>query len=202
MSEVNLIGLIGPKFSGKSTLAQELVTTLNFIRLPFAKHLKDMLRTFLTNQGLSPEEVIEWIDGNLKETPCPYIENKTPRFAMQTLGTEWGRDLISQNLWINSWRRSAEVLLQKQLKVVCDDVRFKNEGELIQSLGGKLIFIHRKGTFIGEHHSEKEFLELTPDLHIHNSMIINSRYEGEQFGKNNLFYELQNRWHTKYGEYL
>jgi hypothetical protein len=46
--------------------------------------------------------------GDLKEVPVDCLDGQTPRRAMQLLGTEWGRTL-SADLWINAWRRAAEV---------------------------------------------------------------------------------------------
>ena len=37
------------------------------------------------------------IEGALKEVPCELLGGKTPRYAMQTLGTEWGRDTDQQD---------------------------------------------------------------------------------------------------------
>jgi putative protein kinase ArgK-like GTPase of G3E family len=77
-----IIGLTGLMGSGKSLAAQEL-ERIGFTRTRFAGSLKDMMRVL----GLTEEE----IEGNLKETACALLGGKTPRYAMQTIGTEWGR---------------------------------------------------------------------------------------------------------------
>lgn len=195
-----LLGLIGPKNSGKSTLAKTLSIS-GFNIIPFAGCLKSMLKTMLSYQGVNEDEIEDRINGSLKEIPCEYFSGQTTRFLMQTLGTEWGRDIIHPQLWLEIWERKVNHLLSENLKIVCDDVRFVNEGELIQKLGGKLIYINRKGVVFSDHISENEFLKLSLDLIIQNPIEIGSKIESEM-GKNMLFDELQQKYHMKFGEYL
>ena len=156
-----ILGLVGPKGCGKSTLANLLVRDHDFRRISFASPLKMMLRSLLMNQGLPAGTVTDMIDGPLKEIPTPYLEDKSPRHAMQTLGTEWGRNLIGDSLWINAWRRAAEYSRQA---IVADDVRFLNEAEVIRNLGGKVLLISRAGLGFGDEHvSEQELKQIVPD---------------------------------------
>jgi hypothetical protein len=151
-----VVGFAGPKRVGKSTCAQWLMQS-GYVRLPFAGPLKDMLRAI----GLSSRE----LDGDLKEVPCSLLCGKTPRHAMQTLGTEW-RNMIDQHLWTRIWTDRA---LQER-RVVADDVRFPHEVDAIRSLGGKVIRIHRPGfEATGEHASEALFDQLTYDGEIWNN---------------------------------
>ena len=74
--------------------------------------------------GLSAEQ----IDGSLKETPCDLLCGKTPRQAMQLLGTEWGRDLISPDFWVSAWSAAVDrALTGGAIGIVADDCRFLNE---------------------------------------------------------------------------
>ena len=101
-------------------------------------------------------ELENQIEGDEKERPCELLGYKTPRHALQTLGTEWGRDLICADLWTRIWRhRVAEVA--DGVGVVAPDVRFQNEGLAIADLGGKVVRIsaNRPGVGIaGQHVSE------------------------------------------------
>lgn len=128
-----IIGLAGVAGSGKSTAATILVETFGFVRLRFAGPIKAMMKCL----GLSDAEV----DGHLKESPCKILGGKTPRHAMQTLGTEWGRQMISDSLWLDIVK--AGIASIDPGSVVIDDVRFDNEACAIRDVGGILIRIAR-----------------------------------------------------------
>jgi hypothetical protein len=98
--------------------------------------------------------------GDLKEKPSPYLGGQTPRHAMQTLGTEWGRELIHPDLWTNVWKNKVQTGLDQ---VVTEDLRHKNEAEAVRSLGGKVIRIMRPGTTLGLHSSEREYERISVD---------------------------------------
>ncbi len=132
MGNPSVIALIGQAGSGKSEVARHLVVNHNYVRIRFAYILKDMLKTL----GLSQEEV----DGHLKEEPCPLLLGQTPRYAMQTLGTEWGREIIHPNIWTHAWKIKVTSYLNLGHKVVCDDCRFENEVEVVHSFHGAQIW--------------------------------------------------------------
>ena len=92
-----VIGITGHKGSGKDTAA-EAVAAQGFTHVKLADALKAMLRKLLACQGADAEMIRRMIDGDLKEAPTPLLEGRTPRQAMQTLGTEWGRDRIGRDL--------------------------------------------------------------------------------------------------------
>lgn len=142
-----VLGLAGRKSSGKSAVCNRLVAEYGAVKSSFADPLKKMLRTI----GLSDEQL--W--GTLKETPDhDILLGKTPRHAMQTLGTEWGRELISPDLWARLWLRLEAV--DRPTFMVIEDVRFDNEVAAIRQLGGIVLGIERgKPTFW---HSWKERL--------------------------------------------
>lgn len=135
IGHTDLVGFCGRMGSGKTYAADYLVDNYGYTKVKFAKHLKDMLRAM----GLSDEH----IEGDLKEKPCDLLDGRTPRWAMQTLGTEWGRDLISPNLWGNLWENEVRALLSEGKRVVVDDVRFDNEAQRIQKMSGYLIQMKR-----------------------------------------------------------
>lgn len=117
-------------------------------RISFAHPIRKMLRAL----GLS-----EWDLKFGKNIPHSLLGGKTPREAMQTLGTEWGRALVSPDIWadalqieIIAWRveRPAGV-------VIIDDCRFENEARLVHDLGGRVIAIARPGLGPMDHASER-----------------------------------------------
>lgn len=143
MSDPLIIGIGGGAGSGKSTLANILVTRYGFTRLAFADPLKDMLRVILSTFGYTPDQADRWINGDLKEEPCPALDGKQSRFGQQTLGTEWGRDLISQKLWTNVLLSRLDGLDPAQTRVVVDDVRMDNEAEALLAYGWGRAGIYR-----------------------------------------------------------
>lgn len=182
---VTVIGLTGAAGSGKTTVARHIVETMGGERRPFAGPLKQMLQTFLEDQGAGMAMAIRMVSGDLKEEPTDYLGGRTPRQAMQTLGTEWGRGL-SPTLWVDAWRHGIErASLQASVDgvpalIVVDDVRFPNEVEAIRQLGGLIIRIDRPGSGLegaaGRHASETEDLG-EPDMFIKNTGTIDQLHE-------------------------
>ncbi len=155
-----LIGLCGAAGAGKSTAAAHL-RRHGFERIRLAGILKDMLKVL----GLSDEQV----DGSLKETPCALLGGKTPRWAMQSLGTEWGRQLISESLWIDAWAAKVNACGQN---VVVDDVRFPNEVDAIKRRGGYLVKITGRGVALATGGHASETMDLDVDEEIANDGSI------------------------------
>ena len=83
----------------------------------------------------------------------------SPRRAYQLVGTEWGR-AISDTIWLDI----AYDNLSKKGTIITD-VRFPNERDWLDSLGGKLIHVDRGGyTRTGEtSHSSEAGLEIKGD---------------------------------------
>jgi hypothetical protein len=63
----------------------------------------------------------------------------SPRLALQMMGTEAGRDVFHQDIWIHSLERKMEMYPN----VVIADVRFRNEIKFIQSKGGFVVRVKR-----------------------------------------------------------
>ncbi len=131
-----IIALTGLSGSGKSEVAKYLQYGHGFTPVKFAGPLKAMLEAFYRYCGVSDDAILRKLEGDLKETPCPYLCGRTPRYAMQTLGTEWGRQLIGGNLWTNSWFSAVDSV---DGPVVTDDCRFPNEVEAIRIMNGAIV---------------------------------------------------------------
>jgi hypothetical protein len=132
-----LIGICGAAGAGKSTVAKHLAETENGKRLRLADGLKRMLKSV----GLTDAQV----DGNEKNIPLPLLCGKTPRFAMTSLGTGWGRDVIGNDFWMNICAMSltAELVKGEAKLLIVDDIRYPNELEMIRRLGGQVWLVRR-----------------------------------------------------------
>lgn len=150
---VALVAFAGPAGSGKSSAAGALVGQ-GWQPIKLIGALKAMIAGFYTSAGLDAGQVWQRIEGQLKDTPDPLLGGRTPRFAMQTLGTEWGRDIMAADLWLAAWRARASAILAAGGRVVVDDLRFENEAAAIRQLGGKVVGISGRGGIPGGHRSE------------------------------------------------
>jgi len=151
----NLVGFSGKAGSGKS-VCSEAMTSLGFELVKFADPLKIMLRAYYSYCGLSEEEIEQRIEGSLKEKPDPFLNGRSPRHAMQTLGGDWGRDLIDKELWTTAWRNRALNMLNAGRNVVVDDLRYANEEKAIRDLGGMTCLVTRPVTKDVPSHSSEE----------------------------------------------
>lgn len=151
------IALTGPAGCGKSTVAAILESQFRFTRTRFAAPLKNMLRGLYSGVGLPPGEIDRRIEGDLKETPDPLLSGHTPRFAMQTLGTEW-RDLLDTNLWTNLWRST----VPSDSACCVEDCRFDHEYDAVKELGFVVVSVQRNtGSRMG-HSSERGLPDACP----------------------------------------
>jgi len=146
---MRIIGLTGKARSGKDTVGKYLCENHGYARVSFAGPLKDMIGALLK---LSPDE----LELN-KDNQLPVI-GYSPRELLQTLGTEWGRQILHENFWVDIAR--AEILSLQQRNecsgIVITDVRFENEATVIRDMGGIMAHIDRDCSIhIPKHSSEK-----------------------------------------------
>lgn len=163
----SFIGLTGPMGTGKTTFAQEITIlareSYNFQPyyveiIPFASTLKMMLAF----TDLHSVDVIMRASSNFHELSDalinqtnqrknqPLMNNVSMRKAAQTLGTEWGREIIDPDIWVELWYqmvelRIAEIQRQRHydnghIIFIADDIRFPNEINVTRTFPFSLIF--------------------------------------------------------------
>lgn len=149
MPQAPLIGVAGRARSGKDTVANFIVAAIGGYRYSFA----DPIRAMLVPLGVDMSDPY-W--QARKEEPIPAL-GVSPRRMMQTLGTEWGRQLISPDLWhILAHQR----LLQNGPGMVISDVRFDNEAAWIRKHGGRIIHVIRPDAKAVEAHASEDGIEM------------------------------------------
>lgn len=144
-----VIGFAGRAGAGKTTAAQAAAAAAGGVVIGFADPLYAALAAAL---GV-PVATLQ--DRATKELPLSV--GKSPRQLLQTLGTEWGRQLVRADLWVWRARQRIDEAGRAGVPLVAiSDVRFRNEVDAIRELGGEVWWIHRPGLGEGQHVSERE----------------------------------------------
>ncbi|MEO1748310.1 MAG: deoxynucleotide monophosphate kinase [Pseudomonadota bacterium] len=135
---VNLVGLVGASGAGKTTIADNLVASHGYTKFHVGTPLKGMLQAFGVPEAdlhASPQS---------RKKPHELLCRKSVRFALSTLGTEWGRDTIGESIWSKNLKKRLEQHFEVGGgEVIVDDLRFPSDWSAIKSLGGILVFIRR-----------------------------------------------------------
>jgi len=137
-----LIGICGKAGAGKDTVAEQILRHDNFVRLSFADPIKQMLSILGVN----------CMNRETKEVPDDRF-GVSPRRMAQTLGTEWGRNLIDQDIWLKIAQERWRELKYSNTNLVIPDVRFPNELAWIRK-EGYVIHVTRDVAPVEEHSSE------------------------------------------------
>lgn len=174
MSVPKLIGITGKAGSGKDTLADALVLEYGAVKYNFALPLKQALNAMF---GWTMDQ---WNDREWKEGIIPWL-GKSPRMLAQTLGTEWGRELVHPELWVllAEQRYKAHVAQgPDRVPFVIPDVRFDNEAIMIRQLGGVVIeAVRPQAQAIAAHKSENGLKAGLVDLHLMNNRSVQDYLE-------------------------
>jgi len=138
-----LIGLVGFIGSGKGAAGDFLVEHHGFKRDAFAAGVKDACAAiFGWDRKLLEGDTSE--SRAFREEIDPYWTKAfgkefTPRLALQLMGTEAGRNVFHNDLWIHSLLRR----VKSNDNTVITDVRFPNELKAISDNGGYNVWIKR-----------------------------------------------------------
>lgn len=131
-----IIALFGPQQVGKSTAALSLVQRHDFVRVAFADPLYRMVAGLM-------ELGVEDVRKLPKNEPIKALGGQTLRHALQTLGTEWGRDLMNYDIWVDTAVRKILELTEANHSVIVDDLRFYNEYEALEAIDCEFVRLQR-----------------------------------------------------------
>ena len=156
-TKTKIVALAGPKGVGKGFVANQLVQKFGATILSYADPIRDALKAL----GVSFT-----CDKHADQPPF----GRSARYMAQTLGTEWGRGLISPSIWLD--------IMDQRINstdglVIIDDARFDNEARQIKRLGGLVIELHGESVYADEdsHSSEDGINPSLVDHYLYNSRL-------------------------------
>jgi hypothetical protein len=164
--ETTVIGLMGYAQVGKDTLAGQLVERHGFTRIAFADTLRECLYALnpmipLDNDWVRLSWLIAAVGWDRAKVEYPEV-----RALLQRLGTEVGRDILGNDIWVETALKK----IKPGGKYVITDMRFPNELAAVTKLGGKTVRILREGYGpVNDHWSETALDGFTSDVTIWNS---------------------------------
>lgn len=149
-----LIGLSGYAQSGKDTAAGFLAE-LGFVRVAFADVLRSAVYALnpLMPDGRRLQDIVDEMGWDSAKTNFTEV-----RTLLQKMGTEVGRDLLGENIWVETALKD----LSPDGKYVVTDCRFPNEANAIRERGGKVFRIHRTGVKAANAHPSETSLDDFP----------------------------------------
>lgn len=123
--EIQIIGLTGKAGSGKDFIGTNCLK--DYFKISLADHFKNDV----VGKAIFTYEEVYY-------TKPPHV-----RHELQIIGTENGRNVLGQNVWIHcieAWIYS--IYRKNGIRNFCiPDVRFDNEAQWVHDLGGKVINI-------------------------------------------------------------
>lgn len=156
LKTTKLIGLGGYAFSGKDAVADVLEEN-GFYRTYMSKALENALL------ALDP-----WIDSygtrySQLHAQIGYGPSKTDlevRRLLQRLGTEVGRNILGEDVWVDAAFREIEKGRRPDQRVVITGIRYPNELDRIKSEGGVSVWVSRPGYGPVNGHSSDNDLDI------------------------------------------
>jgi hypothetical protein len=166
---MRLVGITGRADTGKSLVAGNLASSSGYGIVSFSAPLKQMATRFLIDQcGYSVRDLAFFMSNKTMKMPGLGV---TMRHFLQTLGTDWGRNMIHPFIWVNL----GEDLISSRLgifPIVVDDLRFEDEAAVIRDHGGLVIHLRRSSDATDGHISEAGVSVLPNDVVIINDCSV------------------------------
>ena len=208
------VGLGGKFQSGKDAFADELVSQYGYHKLGMSDVLADALfelnpyiPTRFQGSELIYDEIRKELDWNGFNPVDPLIRYRVltgqigyvrakrfpeVRRLLQMLGTEVGRNMIHPNVWVDVMMRRAQQLRSQGHPVVITGIRYENELDAVERLGGATVYVWRdraEAAFIEQHHStnahssEQLRPERFQELLFNNGSLDDLRVSALEFGE-------------------
>ena len=179
----NIIGFCGSSGSGKSVAAGIMVKSHGYTEMSFAAPIKEAIKIMF---GLTDEHVY----GDKRDEPILEGQpNITPRKLLQSLGTEWGQNMVLPELWVmlleDKWDRILRY--DPTSRLVIPDVRFDHQAQWIRGKGGIVLHVFELNA---------KFSVLPMATHSHasehgiNAGLIDASVRNNKIGLDSLEYEI------------
>lgn len=147
LPRVEAIGLSGYARSGKDTVGRYLAEQ-GWLQVAFADSIRKSLYAFNPRVTMDMR-VADIVDDHGWETGK--LVSPEMRILLQRLGTQVGRELLGENVWVDLTIRN----IPDGSRVVFTDCRFENEADKVREIGGKVWRVNRpNGQAINDHISE------------------------------------------------
>lgn len=168
-----IVALSGYGGAGKDSVADILVDEFGFRRYAWADTLR-MAAAALnpivawTSDGQTPlryNDAIAGVGYNEAKFKFPEVRN-----ILQRMGTEVGRQLIGDNVWVDATLRRIEQECSPDDDIVITDTRFKNEAATVKERSDAYVIrVNRPGVGpAGDHQSEIDLDDYPFDFTIDN----------------------------------
>jgi hypothetical protein len=139
-----IVGLLGFIGSGKGT-AGDILKDMGFTPVSFAKGVKDVAAEMFgwPRHLLEGDTQVsrEWREQPDKFWSKEFGKDFTPRYALQLMGTEVGREVFHEDFWVIRLKKFIQE--NPNQNFVITDCRFQNEIDFVHSLNGITLEIER-----------------------------------------------------------
>jgi len=141
----NFIALGGRLRSGKDTVADYLVQKYGYVKIGMSDplhwamlQLDPIIKPDPEGDDLRYIDIIDQIGYTEAKAQYPEV-----RRLLQQLGTEVGRNMLGENVWVDAAARSINGYLNEGKRVVLTGIRFPNELGLAQRFNGRTWWVSR-----------------------------------------------------------
>lgn len=186
-----LIGLGGFAFSGKDTVADHWESEYGWIKLYMSKPLETALLRVnpwvdvrASNWETQRDEILgdsDWLRYADLHGLVGYDASKKcldVRNYLQKLGTEVGRNMFGENVWVDYGFGEADKLRNDGLNVAITGIRFPNELDAVRQRGGLSIWVERPGYGpVNTHASDNTLSADDFDVVVYNEGTLADLYE-------------------------
>jgi 5'-nucleotidase len=158
-----VVGFGGLMTAGKDVVADRLVEAHGWAKLNMSDPLADALfvlnpEVYVPAGFFAPKGVYRY-QALIGEVG--YVATKTipeVRRLLQVLGTEVGRQMIDENVWVDIAIRKIEALTAQGKSVAITGIRYLNERDMLNVLGGRGVWVERPGLEVKQGHASESSL--------------------------------------------